>query len=74
MVIDMNGWTKGVIGRNMYKDSTLNNMPKAELIKLLHIAQYNYDNLRQMYANAVDNSKCHRCPLAGMNEGMEFEE
>lgn len=63
MVADFNGFDKGVIGKKLPSDSTLNNMKKAELIKLLHTAEHNHSVLAQFYKNACDNSKCHRCPL-----------
>lgn len=63
MVTDFNGFDKGVIGKKLPSDSTLNNMKKAELIELLHIAEHNHTVLAQFYKNAVDNSKCHRCTL-----------
>lgn len=63
MVNDFNGFDKGVIGKKLPSDSTLNNMKKADLIKLLHTAEHNHTVLAQFYKNAVDNSKCHRCPL-----------
>ena len=54
MVIDFCGFTKGVIGKDLPADSTLNNMKKEELIKLLHLAQYNYETLLWFYNNAVN--------------------
>lgn len=63
MVNDFNGFDKGVIGKKLPSDSTLNNMKKADLIKLLHIAEHNHSTLAWFYKNACDNSKCNRCPL-----------
>ena len=63
MVNDFNGFDKGVIGKKLPSDSTLNNMKKSELIKLLHTAEHNHNVLAVAYRNAVDNSKCNRCPL-----------
>lgn len=63
MVIDFNGFDKGVIGKKLPSDSTLNNMKKSELIELLHIAEHNHSALVQSYKNAVDTNKCNRCPL-----------
>ncbi|MBQ0113073.1 MAG: DUF551 domain-containing protein [Bacteroidales bacterium] len=53
MVHDFTGFERGVIGRKMYSDKTLNNMRKEELIKLLHTAEHNYETLNGFYANAV---------------------
>ena len=61
---DFNGFDKGVIGKKLPSDSTLNNMKKADLIKLLHIAEHNHNTLTWFYKNACDNSKCNRCPLS----------
>lgn len=67
MVYEFNGFLKGVVGKNkLPSDSTMSNMRKKELIKLLHIAQHNYESLLWAYNNAVDNSKCNRCPLGQM--------
>lgn len=62
-MVDFNGFDKGVIGKKLPADSTLNNMKKSELIELLHIAEHNHNVLAEVYRNAVDNSKCNRCPL-----------
>ncbi len=64
MVTDFNGFDKGVIGKKLPADRTLNNMKKADLIELLHIAEHNHSTLAWFYKNACDNSKCHRCPLS----------
>lgn len=64
MVTDFNGFDKGVIGKKLPSDSTLNNMRKAELIELLHTAEHNHSVLVWFYKNACDNSKCNRCPLS----------
>lgn len=64
MVTDFNGFDKGVIGKKLPSDSTLNNMKKSELIELLHIAEHNHSTLAWFYKNACDNSKCNRCPLS----------
>ena len=53
MIQDFSGFTKGVIGKKLPSDSTLNNMKKAELIELLKIAQHNYETLNSFYNNAV---------------------
>ena len=63
MITDFNGFDKGVIGKKLPSDATLNNMKKAELIEYLHIAQHNYDVLNSFYKRAVDDSKCNTCPL-----------
>ena len=47
-------FNRGVIGRKLYSDKTLNNMKKSELIELLHIADNNYDSLMWFYNNAVN--------------------
>lgn len=73
MVTDFNGFDKGVIGKKLPSDSTLNNMKKSELIKLLHTAERNHSVLAQFYKNAVDNSKCNRCPL-GMNYNKAIDD
>ena len=62
-MVDFNGFDKGVIGKPLPADSTLNNMKKNELIELLHLAESNHKVLADAYANVVDNSKCNRCPL-----------
>jgi len=54
MVTEFNGFSQGVIGKKLPADTTLNNMKKAELIELLHIAQHNYDVLNSFYTNAVN--------------------
>lgn len=64
MVTDFNGFDKGVIGKKLPSDTTLNNMKKADLIKLLHTAEHNHNVLAEFYRNAVDKSKCNRCPLS----------
>lgn len=61
---DFNGFDKDVIGKKLPSDSTLNNMKKADLIKLLHTAEHNHSTLACFYKNACDNSKCNRCPLS----------
>ena len=54
MVNEFCGFKHGVIGTNkMPSDTTLNNMKKADLIKLLHTAQHNYESLMWFYNNAV---------------------
>lgn len=54
MVNEFCGFKHGVIGTDkMPADTTLNNMKKADLIKLLHIAQHNYETLMWFYNNAV---------------------
>ena len=54
MVTEFCGFRKGVIGKDLPKDSTLNNMKKSELIELLHTAQHNYETLMFFYSNAVN--------------------
>lgn len=53
MVTEFCGFDKGVIGKKLPSDSTLKNMKKEELIKLLHVAQHNYETLMEFYNNAV---------------------
>lgn len=54
MVNEFCGFKHGVIGKDkLPADTTLNNMKKADLIKLLHIAQHNYETLMWFYNNAV---------------------
>lgn len=67
-MIDWNGFDKGVIGKKLPSDKTLNNMRKADLIEYLHMAEHNHNVLAFAYRNAVDNSKCNRCPLPKMTE------
>lgn len=66
---DFIGIGEGVIGKPLPADATLEAMKKAELIELLHIADHNYKALKSAYGNAVDNSKCNRCPLMQMRGG-----
>lgn len=47
-------YNRGVLGRKLYSDKTLNNMRKSELIELLHVAEHNYDSLMWFYNNAVN--------------------
>ena len=55
MVNEFCGFKHGVIGTDkMPSDTTLNNMKKADLIKLLHTAQHNYETLMWFYNNAVN--------------------
>lgn len=65
-MIDFTGFGEGVTGKSLLADSTLEAMKKTELIKLLHIADHNYKTMKSAYGNAVDNSKCNRCPLMQM--------
>ena len=54
MVNEFCGFKHGVIGTDkMPADTTLSNMKKEELIKLLHTAQNNYETLMWFYNNAV---------------------
>ena len=54
MVTDFSGFTNGVIGKKLPSDTTLNNMKKADLIQLLHLAQHNYSSLLWFYNNATN--------------------
>ena len=62
-MFDFNGFDKGVIGKKLPSDSTLNNMKKSELIELLHLAESNHRVLAKTYKIAVDTSKCKSCSL-----------
>jgi transcriptional regulator of met regulon len=53
----MHGFSKGVIGRDMYSDNTLRHMTKSELIELLKIAQHNYEAVLESYGNSVAYSE-----------------
>lgn len=66
---DFIGFGEGATGKPLPTDATLGAMKKTELIELLHIADHNYKTLRSAYGNAVDNSKCNRCPLMQMRGG-----
>lgn len=54
MVTEFCGFNKGVVGKDLPSDTTLNNMKKADLIKLLHTAQHNYETLNWFCNNAVN--------------------
>ena len=62
-MVNFNGFDKGVLGKPLPADSTLNNMKKQQLIELLHIAEHNHSVLADAYACAVDDNKCNRGPL-----------
>lgn len=62
-MVDFNGFDKGVVGKKLPSDSTLNQMKKSELIELLHLAESNHRVLAEVYKIAVDTSKCKSCPL-----------
>lgn len=64
------GYERGAFGRKLPSDSTLKTWKKDDLIEWMHIAEHNYNALVEMYGNAIDNSKCHRCPLG---KGKEIE-
>lgn len=54
MVNEFCGFKNCVIGTDkLPADTTLNNMEKADLIKLLHIEQDNYETLMEFYNNVV---------------------
>lgn len=53
MVREFRGFVEGVIGKKLPSDSSLNNMKKRELIKLLHLAQENYETLLWFHSNSV---------------------
>lgn len=63
MVVELNGFSESVIGKKLPSDTTLNNMKKSELIKMLHLAQGNYNTLASFYKIATDTNKCNQCPL-----------
>lgn len=73
-LIDFAGICIGVIGKKLPSDSTLNNMRKSELIELLHIAEHNYKVLSEFYTNAIDDSKCKKCPLGNYNVDKVVED
>ena len=54
MTTDFCRFVKGVIGKKLPADSTLNQMKKADIIDLLHLAQKNYETLLWFYNNAVN--------------------
>lgn len=62
-MVDFNGFDKGVIGKKLPSNTTLNCMRKSELIDLLHLAEENHRVLAEAYKIAVDTSKCNLCPL-----------
>lgn len=53
MITEYSGFDRGVIGRKLPADSTLNGKKKEYLIELLHTAQHNYEALMWFYNNAV---------------------
>lgn len=71
MLIDLSGFgrSKYVLGKKMPSDTTLNNMRKADLIELLHLAEKNYESMVWMYKNAIDETKCNRCPRENITGG-----
>ena len=73
-MVDFNGFNRGVIGKPLPADSTLNNMKKYELIELLHIAESNHKVLADAYANAINTSKCNSCPIMQAAEKMRCED
>lgn len=63
---------KCVLGRNeMYSDSTLQGMSKAQLIGLLHTAQHNYSVLLETLDGRV---KYYEKELASMSDEIKFKE
>lgn len=63
---------KCVLGKDeMYSDSTLQSMSKAELINLLHVAQHNYSVLLETLDGRV---KYYEKELAAMSNEIKFEE
>lgn len=63
-MVVFNGFDNGVIGKKLPSDTTLNNMRKADLIDLLHLAESNHRVLAETYKIAIDTSKCNHCPLS----------
>ena len=47
---------RGCLGRKMYSDSTLKSFTKEELIKLLFLAEENYQTLSETYETSVANA------------------
>ena len=63
---------KCVLGRDeMYSDSTLQGMSKAQLIRLLHTAQHNYSVLLETLDGRV---KYYEQELARLSDEIKFEE
>lgn len=54
MVTEFFGFQNGVVGKKLPAESTLNNMKKSDLIKLLYLAQHNYESLAWFYNNAAN--------------------
>ena len=73
MVNEFNGFTKGVIGERLPADNTLNNKKKSELVKLLHIAQKNYDTLMQFYSHAIKHNKAMDDTMRELAEEVKQE-
>ena len=71
MVTNFTGFGQGVLGKPLPAASTLRAMRKSELIELLHLSERNYETLKFAYGNAVDNSKCNRCPIMQMRGEKE---
>lgn len=61
---------KGLFGRQLPDDSTLENMRKSGLIELLHIAEHNHSVLVEAYNNVVTNSRCNSCLLVENNRQL----
>ena len=47
---------RGCLGKKMYSDSTLKSFTKEELIKLLFLAEENYQTLSETYETSVANA------------------
>lgn len=68
------GFSKGVIGRDMYSDNTLRHMSKSDLIELLKIAQNNYEAVLESYGNVVAYSeKLLKCGANAVQETTDSE-
>lgn len=64
--------TKVLSEKKLPSDTTLSNMSKAELIKLLHIAEDNHKVLAEFYTNAVNyNKKINSCNIDKIVEELE---
>lgn len=73
-MVNFSGFNKGVLGKALPADSTLNNMKKYELIELLHLADSNHKVLADAYANAVNTNKCNSCPIMQAAKKMRCED
>ena len=73
-MVNFSGFDRGVIGKPLPADSTLNNMKKYELIELLYLAESNHKVLVDAYDNAVNTNKCNSCPIMQAAKEMRCED